>query len=232
MMASVQAQMFSVGGQNSGAKSVRSAMATVQLVDFTTHDSGKSTTLFDGAYLYGASLSDDHLLLRAGFGTQNTTTIERRLFDVYLMSWRGVPLTRSPKVQLELPLAVGGTFKKLSQKLLSSNFESVVTIGTPAAGTGLALTLNPNQHVSLHLHGIGNVGFTFLNDGGRGVALLSDVSAELRLIEVFGRFGLTLGYDFQTQESRPNYNSSWISNLKGEFQQNTVHHAFRIGLNF
>lgn len=225
------AQMFSVGSSGRGGSSVRTRSVSVvqSEVDFQ-QDNLLATLQKKG---YGISLTDDQMFLAATITKASSNVYSQTLWDLTFFSWQSIPLVQKPNVRLELPLSFGGSYKKHDAREEQRNLESVITNGTPAIGSGLSLTVPLGDKVAFHTHGIYHLGFSFLNDGGRGLAFIGNASAELRFKQLIaGKYGITLGGDWLSQESRLSYTSSWISNLQGEKKQTDKRLNVRVGVNF
>ena len=156
-----------------------------------------------------------------------------RLTDISVMTWRRLIVQQARRTEVYLPAILAFGYRLVSPR--SDSGESLEGYNATSLSIGLGAGLNyymrDSRYVSLRAWpSIGVVTSTFTD--AYGVVYQSEADAQLHLADIFGRFGLTVGYSVRYQIWNVN-TSTILSDVADElYDYNGIMHTVRAGVNF
>jgi len=225
--ASLQAQMFSVGGEEEDRPPLRlQSYSTVGLaIEFADFNfTGSNLPIDEQAEFSGNILrlrvENPGLDISLGFGGNLTGLDERSYVNVNALLYNDFPLVRSQNFIFALPVQIATDLKSVQIERSNNNFQqSSFTIGT-----GVSMRYQINRRVGASLRGTPNIGFSFSQGNLFGGRLFRGLaSSRFYFNEVFGSNALVFGYDFD-------YRDYDIDGTQNDYSY--LSHSVTIGLAF
>lgn len=179
--------------------------------------------------VYGIVFSRAGLNASIHRGTSKSSTKELDLFDINLSILGELLQDQLEGSPIFVPIMLHSTYRRVRRIEADSEFAAFEYTGI-GLGAGVGLRHDQGRiHVMAHaIPGIGLATRSFGTSGGRTTLLDSDV--QVSVDQVFGRFGLILGYGFRWQGWRVGGPDAFDAAGAGKVTYDGTNHALRVGL--
>lgn len=230
------AQMFSYS--EGAGRAVRSVTVGLQTVDFQYAGSEQPAESFTfRSPAYAITLTQPNLLVSIAFADQAAEPTEDlrhlKLLDANLFFWGSFLSFDGSDHAVYVPLLAHTGYRRVDEQRGGAPAIDAFSINTLGLGTGLAYRGRWSQAMQVSARATPVVGLSLRNfEGSVGSTRLFDADVQVHFGGVFGRFGLSAGYNFRVQ----NWNvdaSDLFTDLTDElFDYRNRQHLVRVGLNW
>lgn len=230
------AQGFSFGRDQ---LAVQSVTAGVYLVDFQFNGNAEPTFLFNfNEPAYGLVFTRHNLMATFAFGTQqaNENQESLQLLDASLAAWgqlRLLSLGSDDRTRLFLPIMFYSHYRRVAPRGNDDALVDAFRVTVLGLGTGLGLVHPVSNRALFEARATPVFGLATTSVADAlGTSYLIDVDAQVHLVELFGKMGLSLGYNFRSQVWNVNASDLFPDVTDELFDYRGHHHLFRLGLNW
>lgn len=230
-------QMFSYGGLE--RRSTQSLSATAYKIDFTYDgapaDGGLNRLDLDG-WAYGLTFDRRNFSAAIVFGSARspfeTVSGNLHLVDASLSGWGEIVRTGGSTAGVGLPIVIHSGFRNVDGDFTSNQAEafSYTMLGL---GTGLTFEAEPSPSVNIQAHAWPVIGMVFRSfEGFAGSSTLIDSDVQVHLMNLFGRYGISVGYGYRWQKWNTNDVVLTTNVERDVFDYKSKQHMLRLGLNW
>lgn len=229
--------MFSYGGLE--RRATQSLSATAYKIDFT-YDGGSGDAplhrLDWEGWAYGLTFDRRNFSAAIVFGSADspfeTVSGSLHLVDASLSGWGEIVRTRGSGASVGLPIVLHSAFRNVDGDFTSNQAEafSYTVLGL---GSGLTFEAEPAPSVNIQAHAWPVIAMVFRSfEGFAGSSTLIDSDVQVHLMNLFGRYGISVGYGYRWQKWNTN-DVVLITNVEQDiFDYTSKQHMLRLGLNW
>lgn len=230
------AQMFSYSEESTRA--LRAVTAGYQTVGFEYAGSEQQVESFDfQAPAYTLTLTQPNLLVAVAFGDQAADPSrglrQLKLVDANLFFWGSFLSWNGSGHSFFLPLIAHTGYRRVDEQRTGTPALDAFSINTIGLGTGLGYRGQWSSSVHAELRATPIGGLALRNfEGSVGSVRLVDVDAQLHFPRLFGRFGVTAGYNFRIQNWNVDASELFTDLTDDLFDYRNRQHVLRVGINW
>ncbi len=228
------AQMFSYEPDRRGPIQVLGF--EVNRVDFSYAGASDvdGTTRFDFSEpTVGIRYSRPSVDVWLAYGRQGRNDEDRKLIEAAILAWNGFLLTPRSDTRVYLPLVVHSGYRAVGTNLNTDTAAELFNFTTLSLGTGLIVERKFGSRFQLDARGLPMIGLALRSfEGFAGETRLFDGRIGLHFLRLFGRYGLTVGYQFRAQEWDVDA-SRFLQQVPDDaFNYRNRQHALQVGVNW
>lgn len=226
------AQMFSYEPDRRGP--VQTLGPEVSFVDFSYEGAADEVVGFDFAEpVVGLRYTRPSVDVWLGFGRQGPEKTDRKLIEAAIQAWNGFLLTPRNETRVYLPLVVHSGYRAVGANLTTDTAAELFNFTTLAIGSGLIVERRFGPEIQLEARALPMLGLALRSfEGFAGNTSLFDGRIDLHLLRLFGRYGLTAGYQYRWQEWDVDA-SRFLQQVPDDaFDYSSRQHTLRLALNW
>lgn len=200
-----QAQMFSVGEEGPRFNSPQTAVylgMEPMTVTYRGNNTGTAATgLFDfEGPLLRLGYNTSSLDLSMGVGGEVTGIKNVSYFDIGGSIDLGFRIHRSQRLTIRLPIRIESRFVNMTNNQMVATRYNRFRFGSLIAGAGAYIMVRPASDIRIAASAVPSYGFAFASGGLFGGGLASvDAGARLFFDRLFGKYGLSVGYTYDSR---------------------------------
>jgi len=235
---SVQAQMFSYGPDR--PRAVQSVSLVYATVDFNYNGAGSQTARYDfDNPAYGIRFARTGFDFTVLYGSQDARTIDGVQqtnltyvsADLFISGRFG--LYQKDENLIYVPIGLYSGYKVVAESFRGGSSGNEFNFTALALGAGLGFTGELSSRLEITGQAFPSIGFASRSvQGLAGNVRTLHVSLDAHLKNIFGRFGLSLGYGLVGQEWRIN-SDNFLEVVDDEiFDYTSLMNTIKLGINF
>jgi hypothetical protein len=226
------AQMFSYEPDRRGP--VQALGIELNFIDFSYAGTSDGVVRFDFAEpAIGIRYSRPSVDIWLAYGRQGADQGDRRLIEAAILAWNGFLLTPRNETRIYLPLVLHSGYRAVGTNLGTDTAAELFNFTTLALGTGLIVERRLGSRVQLDARALPMLGLALRSfEGFAGDTRLFDGRIELHFMRLFGRYGLTTGYQFRVHEWDVDATRFLQQVPQDAFDYRSRQHALRLGVNW
>lgn len=231
----VSAQMFSYGGYE--GRATQALSITTYLIDFQYDGDieGPVPRLdWDGS-AYGVAFTRRNIAASIVFGNvktdANPDVDDLQLVDATLSAWGEIIRSRGSDVSIGLPIVLHSGYRSVDGDFQNVNDTFSYTV--LGLGTGVTFDAEPARTVNIQARAWPAIAMAFRSfEGFAGSSTLVDSDLQIHFMNLFGRYGLSLGYGYRWQKWNTD-DVVLVTNVSRDvFDYKSNQHMIRLGLNW
>ena len=180
---------------------------------------------------FGIRYARSNFDLSLSYGSDGES--DNRVLEASLLAWSGWLLNPGSSTRVYLPFAVHSGYRSIGADLRTQTAAALFNFTTLSVGTGLVLESALSQSINLQARATPFIGLALRSfEGFAGRTQLLDLSARVDLFELFGKYGLSLGYSYRWQKWDVDASDLAVQVSEDYFDYTSRANLLSVGLNW